>query len=261
MHQRLGKDVPGICLAYAFRFKILPAPPCSNWVAAEQGFWIARVINDQRSTQHSGFHGAPIQTPVALSLGTRRAQVGPAMVMKRPRQCCRPVPPQPPPLGGSLFFGLFLLLVPLAFLGRGVDNELTPPSPASVAPQLLSAAASSVPGAPLPPPAGAAPAAAAKAAAVLEAPPPPPVAEEVAVVLEAPVVSAAAAAAAAGLPPPSPAGGGACAMMISLFTHPSDVLRGFAQTCCRPIWQGLHRASPTALLGEELLEVIIIARS
>ncbi len=71
--------MPGICLAYAFQFKILPAPPCSNWVAAEHGFWIASVFNDQRSTQRSGFHGAPVQTPGALSLGTWRAQVGPAM--------------------------------------------------------------------------------------------------------------------------------------------------------------------------------------
>jgi hypothetical protein len=54
--------VPGICLAYAFRFQILPAPPCSDWVAAEHGFWVARVFNDQRSTQHSVFHGAaPVQ--------------------------------------------------------------------------------------------------------------------------------------------------------------------------------------------------------
>jgi hypothetical protein len=60
-------------------------PACSalqlnrDWVAAEHGFWIARVFNHQRSTQHACFHGASVQAPGALSLGTRRAQVSPGL--------------------------------------------------------------------------------------------------------------------------------------------------------------------------------------
>jgi hypothetical protein len=82
--------MPGIC--------ILISDPASftlqlnrDWVAADHGFWIESVFNDQRSTQHSGFHGAPVQVPGALSLGTRRAQLRSARawrVMMRPRWCC-----------------------------------------------------------------------------------------------------------------------------------------------------------------------------